>query len=87
MVDSSPAPFWKMDNLNSLRNTPAGLNATASPIKSARDEGVPDLPSSSPPPVASGVESPTRRLRPAAAFSPIQNESGDEEDNGIDITR
>lgn len=83
MADSSPAPFWRFDNPNS---TPAGKWPDISPIKNGA--AAPIMPTSSPPPVANGAESPTRKSRPPV-FAGNQNggTKGEDEDDGIDITR
>lgn len=85
MADSSPAPFWRFDNPGS---TPAHGAWDMSPVKTNGTNAGPVLPSSSPPPAANGVESPTRKVRPPV-FNPSQNgtNKGDEDDGGIDITR
>lgn len=85
MADSSPAPFWRFDNNG---NTPAGAWPEISPVKPNGNAAGPAFPSSSPPPAANGVESPTRKPRPPI-FSSSQNGNAktEDEDGGIDITR
>lgn len=83
MADSSPAPFWRYDNPNS---TPAGHWPEISPMKNGTTG--PTLPSSSPPPLPNGVESPTRKPKPPI-YAGSQNGAprGEDDDGGIDITR
>ncbi len=82
---SSPAPFWR------LPSTPAGSNwPNYSPEKNGTGGAVP-IQSSSPPPVANGAESPTRKARsPVGPYGPTAyggNGMKDDEDGEIDITR
>lgn len=87
LADSSPAPFWRFDN-----STPARPWPEISPVKNGTGSGI-ALQSSSPPPVANGVESPTARARarpPVGPYGPTAyggNGIKDEEDGGIDITK
>ena len=85
MADSSPAPFWRIDNPGS---TPAHPLWEMSPVKTNGAAPAPALPSSSPPPAANGVESPTRKVR-APVFTGNQNGvgKGEDDDGGIDITK
>lgn len=85
MADSSPAPFWRFDAIGS---TPARPWPDLSPMKANGTSGGPALPSSSPPPVANGAESPTRKAR-APMFGGSQHGAsrGEDDDGGIDITR
>ena len=84
MADSSPAPFWRYHNMGS---TPAGHWPEISPIKNGTAGRVPELQSSSPPPIVNGVDSPTRRARPMGVYGPTQNLHTEDEDVGIDITK
>ena len=86
LADSSPAPFWRFENIGS---TPARPWPEISPVKNGIDSAV-SMQSSSPPPVANGVESPTRKARPVGPYGPTAyggNGMKDEEDAEIDITR
>lgn len=94
MADSSPAPFWRFGD--GLGSTPAGAFPEISPLKNGN--GITeDLPSSSPPPMANGIESPSRRTRRSGAHSGLGaqngqsgqtlNENGDDEDGEIDLAR
>lgn len=87
LADSSPAPFWRFGDMGS---TPARPWPEISPIKNETGSGVP-MQSSSPPPVANGAESPTRRVKPPVGpYGPTAyggNGMKDEEDGEIDITR
>ena len=85
LADSSPAPFWKWENLGS---TPGAKWPEISPLKTNVDAGAPAFPSSSPPPVINAVESPTRKPRPPIfAGSQSGNSRIEDDDGGIDITR
>ena len=85
MADSSPAPFWRFDNVGS---TPAGAWPEISPMKTIGNITGPAFQSSSPPPMTNGAESPTRKPRPPI-FPSSQNgiPKGEDDDGGIDITR
>ena len=87
LADSSPAPFWRFENLGS---TPARPWPEISPMKKETGQGLP-MQSSSPPPAANGAESPTRKARaPVGPYGPTAyggNGMKDEEDGEIDITR
>ena len=85
MADSSPAPFWRFDNIGS---TPVGHWPEISPMKTNGTAAGPAFPSSSPPPPANGVESPTRKPKPPTfAGSQNGNAKAEDDDAGIDITR
>ena len=90
MADSSPAPFWQYPGMMS---TPAGPWPEISPMRNGTTSGdATHLQSSSPPPAANGVDSPTRKGKPAAnSFASGQNGNahgpGEDEEGGIDITR
>ena len=85
MADSSPAPFWRFDG----NVTPAGYWPEISPMKANGNGAGLAFPSSSPPPMANGIESPTRKPRPPVfnAGKDNGNPKSEEEDVGIDITR
>lgn len=84
MADSSPAPFWRFENIGS---TPARPWPEISPLKNEKAGEIAALQSSSPPPVANGIESPTRRAKSALVSGPTHNIGRDDEDGEIDITR
>ena len=87
LADSSPAPFWRFDNIGS---TPARPWPEISPVKNTIGDGT-GMQSSSPPPVANGAESPTRKARPLAGpYGPTAyggHGMRDDDDGEIDITR
>ena len=89
LADSSPAPFWKFSPGN-VGSTPAGPWPEISPTKNGTS-GAAAMQSSSPPPVANGAESPTRRAKPPVGpYGPTAyggNGVQDDEDGEIDITR
>ncbi|KAL6713437.1 transcription factor [Lecanora helva] len=88
MADSSPAPFFVY---NGHASTPAGHWPEISPFKSNGNTAGPGFPSSSPPPPANGLESPTRKPKPPTFGSSQQNGNArvavDDEDGEIDITK
>ena len=87
LADSSPAPFWRFENIGS---TPAPFWPDISPVKNGTGDGT-AMQSSSPPPVANGAESPTRKARPSVGpYGPTAyggNGMKDDEDGEIDITK
>ena len=89
LADSSPAPFWRFESINS---TPARPWPEISPVKNSIVDGTATQ-SSSPPPLANGVESPTRKSKaPVGPYGPTayggNGIKDDEEDEGdIDITQ
>ena len=87
LADSSPAPFWRFDHIGS---TPARAWPDISPVKNTIGDGT-AMQSSSPPPVANGAESPTRKVRPLAGpYGPTAyggHGMKDDDDGEIDITR
>ena len=86
MPESSPAPFWRFDN-----STPAGPWPEISPMRTNGTGAGPAYPSSSPPPTANGLESPTRKPRPPIITSSQNGNSKpkdeDDDEDDIDITR
>lgn len=84
LADSSPAPFWRMGS------TPGNPWPEISPMKNGTGGGL-AMQSSSPPPAANGVESPTRKTgQPIGPYGPTAyggNGMRDEDDGEIDITR
>lgn len=87
LADSSPAPFWRFESIN---NTPARAWPEISPVKNGNSDVI-TMQSSSPPPIANGAESPTRKARaPVGPYGPTAyggNGIRDEEDVEIDITK
>lgn len=89
MAYSSPAPFWHYtEPLGSTPLRPADM----SPQRKGNVGEGGTFQSSSPPPPATGVESPSRRTRPAtASFGGGQNGNvsglGEDEDGGIDLMK
>ena len=82
LADSSPAPFWRF--------TPAQAWPDISPVKNGTGDRT-VMHSSSPPPLANGAESPTRKAKPPVGpYGPTAyggNGVRDEEDGDIDITK